>query len=850
MDAENRTPGSELSGAERAVPPEQKYIDLLERQVAALEALVARSSNLPPFIAGLPPPPPPLFINGRISDEVEASNTKATASGDVTSPSSGARIRIRERRYNREGIAEDWDVDPKKTAQPEVPKLQQNTHVLTWLKVFGDSGKYDYSTFFIDDPALRALLQVTLAHYRHLNADSDSFIMSSPFEPLVHHWSVLTALAKNDEESDAVKSLKKKLERVRPSTESSPTQENLAALAILSNDAARGAMEDLGRLLDQVRSTPELELYFDDLEAQGNAESITFDNLWAIFPPGELVLASPFMGLPQVFIVKESSSFVTLSRDGKRLWNLVCCSYDWNGTTFNRVAVTFPFEEFKGTRAINTLACHPLKFHRDDEAPNEKNSPTLRNKLIERGKQFRELCISPRGSQMFEYSGSALARGTGIRWMKGQGDEDDRTMISGYGRGQSSFRDGQPKVVEVRCTVIEKVAEYTLTKSGQINDGDRVMVDFKSYLQHGPQSNGLAPIGQIYYSDSDQECHCASCSANMDLKENQKFGYDAVTVADKFEDTQYLICPPRVLGYHLHGKKWVELEVSKVKSIKNKNIKNAFESLELKADQKKLIESLVRSHTSGKGRQPEGKPFMEDFMKGKGNGLVILLHGPPGVGKTLTAESVAQVAGRPLFSVSVSDVGLQPAQVEHNLEILFELAAAWQAVMLFDEADVFLESRSSFNADLNRNALVSVLLRVLEYYDGILILTTNRIKTFDIAVQSRVNLAIKYSDLNDSQKRKIFKKFISQLDEDKAENKGDIKRWIDDDDNIDEFRGLNGRQIRNILFSAASLASGRDGKVRLEDIKGILRQTQTFQSHLKVMTESAREKAEVDYQRG
>ena len=54
----------------------------------------------------------------------------------------------------------------------------------------------------------------------------------------------------------------------------------------------------------------------------------------------------------------------------------------------------------------------------------------------------------------------------------------------------------------------------------------------------------------------------------------------------------------------------------------------------------------------------------------------------------------------------------------------------------------------------------TVLLRVLEYYDGILILTTNRLKTFDIAVQSRVNFAIKYKDLDDKQKKAIYKTFI------------------------------------------------------------------------------------------
>lgn len=46
------------------------------------------------------------------------------------------------------------------------------------------------------------------------------------------------------------------------------------------------------------------------------------------------------------------------------------------------------------------------------------------------------------------------------------------------------------------------------------------------------------------------------------------------------------------------------------------------------------------------------------------------------------------------------------------------------SVVLFDESDVFLEERSQ--ADLRRNALVSIFLRTLEYYDGILVLTSNR----------------------------------------------------------------------------------------------------------------------------
>ena len=52
------------------------------------------------------------------------------------------------------------------------------------------------------------------------------------------------------------------------------------------------------------------------------------------------------------------------------------------------------------------------------------------------------------------------------------------------------------------------------------------------------------------------------------------------------------------------------------------------------------------------------------------------------------------------------------------------MVARWEAVLLLDEADVFLEARSTH--DLERNKLVSIFLRVLEYYEGILFLTTNR----------------------------------------------------------------------------------------------------------------------------
>ena len=77
----------------------------------------------------------------------------------------------------------------------------------------------------------------------------------------------------------------------------------------------------------------------------------------------------------------------------------------------------------------------------------------------------------------------------------------------------------------------------------------------------------------------------------------------------------------------------------------------------------------------------------------------------PGVGKTYTAESVADTLKRPLYVLHSGDLGVTPESVETNLSNALMLATTWQAVLLIDEADVFLEQRSV--QDLTRNCLVS-----------------------------------------------------------------------------------------------------------------------------------------------
>lgn len=84
--------------------------------------------------------------------------------------------------------------------------------------------------------------------------------------------------------------------------------------------------------------------------------------------------------------------------------------------------------------------------------------------------------------------------------------------------------------------------------------------------------------------------------------------------------------------------------------------------------------------------------------------------------------------------VSAGELGTAPEKVDAQLTLVLELSYRWGAVLLLDEADVFLQERDT--KDVARNALVSVFLRQLEYFQGILILTSNRIGECDAAFES------------------------------------------------------------------------------------------------------------------
>lgn len=153
--------------------------------------------------------------------------------------------------------------------------------------------------------------------------------------------------------------------------------------------------------------------------------------------------------------------------------------------------------------------------------------------------------------------------------------------------------------------------------------------------------------------------------------------------------------------------------------------------------------------------------LMEDIVEGKSGGTTVLCAGPPGVGKTLTAEVYSEIIQRPLYRVHSGQLGLNVAAMETALKDILTRAQRWGAVMLIDEADVYIKRRDD---NIAMNAVVGVFLRVLEYFNGLLFLTTNRVDDIDEAIVSRCIALIRYHPPDADARRRIWRVMAEQFD--------------------------------------------------------------------------------------
>ncbi|EQB58541.1 AAA family ATPase [Colletotrichum gloeosporioides Cg-14] len=267
-----------------------------------------------------------------------------------------------------------------------------------------------------------------------------------------------------------------------------------------------------------------------------------------------------------------------------------------------------------------------------------------------------------------------------------------------------------------------------------------------------------------------------------------------VESVESLNDHEVMLSNHRIQGFAFNQKVWAAFAISRVKPV----IWNekAFDKLILDKQRKKMIKLLVQGH------QIHEAAF-DDFVLGKGKGLVGLLSGPPGVGKTLTAEVVAEMSRRPLYVISAGELGITVNRVDEQLGSVLEITRRWGCVLLIDEADVFLHKRGE--VQLERNALVSVFLRRLEYFQGIVMLTTNRRKDIDQAFKSRIHFSFHYSALSETDRFKIWQEMLGNVTEFVQS-----VEFSDTDLRTLAERPMNGREIKNAVASAASIV--RAGK--------------------------------------
>ncbi|KAI1078709.1 ATPase [Whalleya microplaca] len=331
--------------------------------------------------------------------------------------------------------------------------------------------------------------------------------------------------------------------------------------------------------------------------------------------------------------------------------------------------------------------------------------------------------------------------------------------------------------------------------SGQSRSSDRkmidrrVVIDIGSYLRHEniplqnqgpsppPQNQGFGPPHpQNQRSGPSPQSQGQFPWAEYDLINPED---DDLELSADYSDRQHriLLCSNQLMGFALKSRTWEMLDVENCQP-PNINTK-AIDTLVMPEERKRMIKAIVQKTS------------------------------PTNFGNRPLAKFISELIERPLLALTGADFGTNEEMMENRLSSWFQLAESWGAVMLLDEADVWLERRMV--SDLKRNTLVAVFLRCLEYYRGILFLTTNRVGTFDDAFISRIHVVIYYEDLGELQRRRIWKQFFDKLEKERKDTiivESRAKHFVINDSEMKKIP-WNGREIRNAFQTAVSLAEYR-----------------------------------------
>ncbi|KAI0484859.1 hypothetical protein GGR56DRAFT_662779 [Xylariaceae sp. FL0804] len=623
--------------------------------------------------------------------------------------------------------------------------------------------------------------------------------------------------------------------------------------------------EDIYGIMDSVEALRDMRCYVNFVDEEvmplyarydgSAADRVRYDDLWALFRVGDLIYmpaaaaaetnAGRYHEVWRVYRVEVAQpeaawpapkgweffadELYAQDREDEKRFRIFAYYVDHDGSGFGAVRHVFELDFFPGERLIESLEVFPLRYRPDRER--------LTAALREQGRRFCSFLTDRHQT----YNAWTLTRNPPFDT---DGEADDEVLVDEQG---AKMR--HPEFVE--SDVIVDLAEayqknpdwrpvfHRLTASGGVETlAEEDDMEIQQWLGGGARHTRLFAQRELVQLLDGVEMwqRREGLAADAFLRQRCKGRRVAPAAAaaagedslgggggggDGLRDEDLVLLPKRMFAYALRERRFLPVNTSFLKPVHRQP--GVFANLKILKDYKDIVRGLVVSHFERKELErryvdmsTEGPS--QDLIQNKGRGLVVLLHGVPGVGKTATAEAVAMEYCKPLFVITCGDLGLTPSEVEASLSNVFRLAHLWDCVLLLDEADVFLAQRS--RTDMKRNALVSVFLRVLEYYSGLLFLTTNRVGTIDEAFKSRIHMSLYYPPLDKAQTRDIFRLNLAKLREIEAQRSRMTGRpplavreaEILDfaarhyDDNARSTGCWNGRQIRNAFQIASSLA--------------------------------------------
>ncbi|KAK7967340.1 uncharacterized protein PG986_001617 [Apiospora aurea] len=551
-----------------------------------------------------------------------------------------------------------------------------------------------------------------------------------------------------------------------------------------------------------------------DLRAQiqdATLQRIAFNDLWHLYNPGDLLLTDE-RGYPQLYMVynirnrgvrviparrrigrrgprrgwydaaEDSGSYSGSSSDAYDTtmhdamvgtctpFIIDCYAINVDSTGVGALCSRKQIRKYLGLKSVSDLLLYPLKFHKDAQS--------ILAKLQVRGRKF----ISCTGHR--RYDGVTYDTRGIVSRERLQGeiyvDADE------YARSRSRFVRTELCLVKRTNPVPAEVEEAHPNIAG---------ADFYRHHDHAV----------------DQRKSDVFIEKDPGIQELMTRD-EALLMPEKLQLMQHSL-----QAFSFKARSWDKSQAAR---------ESGFQDLSIPSKHRRLLLSLVDNHAirddkSDDHARMNPKPSTQlDLVRGKGLGLIILLHGPPGSGKTSTAETIAAHTGRPLYAITCGDLGVALEDIETRLDVHSKPADKWGAVLLLDEADVFLMKRDW--KDTHRNAMVSMgvyentaFLRTLEYYQGILFLTTNRVGVIDEAFKSRIHVSLRYPKFKLKSTLEIWKSTLNRIERDNEQQ--DIKVEFDRDELLEfaeehfethattDGSTWNGRQIRNAFQTAIAL---------------------------------------------